>query len=215
MHRGTKKVTKTEVRERFVSEEYPIHVIGRHIDITEAMKSYALDKLTAMIEKFNVRVIDALVVIDLQRGINMVDFILNVNNKKILASGREKEMYAAIDAAVGHLKSKLSRYHKELQALDRTKIEWSKHPGERAISPLDDVNDMIEEESLTTIEETFRPHPVSKREKCDIKLLNEAEAIWKMEMSTDHAMLFKAEEDQKVKMIYRLHDGTYGIMESQ
>jgi putative sigma-54 modulation protein len=39
------------------------------------------------------------------------------------------------------------------------------------------------------------------------------EAIMKMELSGDAFMLFKCEEDQKLKVIYRRQDENYGIIE--
>lgn len=211
--KGTgKKIAKTEVREKFQGEHYPIHVIGRQLEVSDPMKSYALDKLTSALERFGARVIDAHIVMDVQRGIYMVDFLITMNNIKILVSGREKEMYASIDAAIGHLKTKLSRYHQHLHDYDQKKIDWAKH-AESGIKPLDDINDMIEEETLKQIESQFIPHPISKREKKPLKTLTEEEAIAKLESSSDMCLIFQAEENRKWKALYRLHDGSYGIVE--
>lgn len=208
-----KKITRAEVREKFLGEEYPIHVIGRHIDVSDSMKSYALEKLMR-VEKFGGRIIEALIVIDLQRGMHMIDYIITLNDKKFLASGRDRDMYAAIDQAADHLKSKLSRYHKALHDFNREKIGWAVHPtSSKRIEPLEDVNDQIEEETLSQIESDFRPHPVTKREKGELKILSEQEAIWKMESQGETCLVYKGEEDQKIKVIYRLFDGNYGITE--
>jgi len=209
-----KKVTKTEVREKFQGEHYPIHVFARHIEITDAIKSYGLDKLVAALDRYGARVIDALVVMDLQRGIHMVDFLITMNNTKILVSGRAKDMYASIDEAITHLKTKLSRYHRQLHELNRTKIEWAKH-AENGIDPLDDINDMIEEETLEDIEAQLRPALVSKRERSSLHSLTEEEAIAKLEISIDACILYRGQEDGKIKVIYRLHDGTYAIVEEE
>lgn len=210
----TKKVTKTEVREKFLGEHYPIHLVGRHMEITEAMKNYALEKLMK-IEKFGGRVIEAWVVIDLQRGINMVDYLVFVNDKKFLATGRDKDMYAAIDQAGDRLKSIVSRYHKTLHDFDREEIRQFVHPEEKSIEPIEDINDQIDEATLAKLEAEFRPHPVTKKEKAVLKLLSEQEAIWKMESQNDNCLVYRGEEDEKIKVIYRLYDGSYGIIEAE
>lgn len=214
MRGAADKHKKTEIREKFIGEEYPIHIYTRNLEITDAIKSYALDKLSKM-EHFGVRVVDALIVLDIQRGIYMVDFIIDVNNVKILATGRERDMYASIDAATGHLKSKLSRYHRHLNTLNRTKIGYFVHPGESGINPLDDINDQIEEETLHKIEAELTPHSVSKRDQVPLKILNEQEAVWKMENSADPCLMYRSEEDEKIKVIFRQHDGSYGIIEPE
>jgi putative sigma-54 modulation protein len=46
-----------------------------------------------------------------------------------------------------------------------------------------------------------------------LKTLTQDEAIMKMEITSDSFMIFKSEEDLKIKVIYRREDENYGIVQ--
>jgi putative sigma-54 modulation protein len=43
-------------------------------------------------------------------------------------------------------------------------------------------------------------------------MLTADEAVMKMDLSGDKFMVYKSEEDQKLKVIYRRRDGDYGLI---
>ncbi|MCB1067823.1 MAG: sigma 54 modulation/S30EA ribosomal C-terminal domain-containing protein, partial [Simkania sp.] len=45
-----------------------------------------------------------------------------------------------------------------------------------------------------------------------LKHLTLDEAVMKMELSDDHFMVYRSEEEQNLKVIYRRRDGSYGII---
>lgn len=202
--------TKAEIRQKFADESYPIHVIGRHVEVTDAMKNYAIDKLSKF-DKFGGRVVDATITMDIQKTVHSVDFIVNVNNTKIKVSGHSDNMYVSIDLAIKHLKSKLSRYLSRLHdhhAKGAREIETN-------INVLEQINDQIEEENFHHAEQELRPHKVVSKENYPLKILTQAEAIMKMELSEDPFMLYLSEEERKLKVIYRRADRQYGIIEPE
>ena len=208
--------SKAQIKEKFVSKEYPIHVIGRHIDITDPMKAYAVDKLTK-IERFGGRVIEATIIMDIQKLVHSVDFLINVNNTKIKVSGRSENMYASTDQAIAHLEAKLRRYTHRLHEHETkglSEIDVNVNIVER-ISLLEEINDQIEEENLSQIEATLRPHKIVSTETRPLRMLNQEEAIMKMELSEDPFLVYRSEEDQKLKVIYRRNDGNYGVIEPE
>lgn len=206
---------KTAIQEKFAEGEYPIHVIGRKVEVTDAMKKYAIDKLQK-IQRFGGRVIEATVVMDIQKLVHSVDFIINVNNTKVKVSGRTENMYSAIDQAIDHLEAKLRRYHKRLtehHAKGVKSVDMKVSIIERAINLVEDINDQIEEETLRKKEEDLHiPRVINKKTKV-LKYLNQEEAIMKIELSGDLFLIYKGEEDHKLKVIYRRDDGNYGVIE--
>ncbi len=208
--------TKAEIKEKFVALEYPVHVIGRHVSVTEPMKAYAIDKLSKSVDRYGVRAIEVTVTMDVQKLSHMVDFILLVNNTKIKVSGRSESMYASIDQAIDRLNAKLRRYTKRLREHHAKGVsEIDMNVNVIKLIPIDDINDSIEEESLKNVEEQLKPHPIVSREKKPLKTLNQNEAIMKMELSEDQFMIFRSEEDNKLKVIYRRSDDNYGIIEPE
>lgn len=208
--------TKNEIREKFSHEEYPVKIVGRHVAITEPMKAYAIEKIKKM-ERFGGHVFDVAIIMDVQKMIHEVDFIIDINNTRIKTVGRSENMYASIDQAISHMQSKLRRYMerlKEHHAKGLSNIEMNVNVIER-IRPIDDINDQIEEETLREVETKLKPHAVVLREKKSLKILNQEEAIMKMELSEDLFMIYISEEDKKFKVIYRRTDGNYGIIEPE
>lgn len=208
---------KTAVKDKFLEGEYPIHVVGRHVDITDAMRSYAVEKLKK-IQRFGGRVLEVTIIMDIQKLVHCVDFIILVNNTKIKVSGKTETMYSAIDQAVDRLETKVRRYHKRLtehHAKGVKSAPLNVNIIQMPIRPLDDINDQIDEENLRRVEEELRPHPISRKETIAAKFLNQEEAIMKIELSGDPFMVYMSEEDHKLKVIYRCDDGNYGIIEPQ
>jgi putative sigma-54 modulation protein len=207
--------TKTEIREKFADEEYPIRVIGRHISITDPMKSYAVDKLKKILDRFGARIIEANIIMDVQKLMHAVDFLLLVNNTRIKVIGQSENMYTSIDQAITRLGSKLSRYKRRLRehhAKGVSTVDMNVNVIQR-IDLVDEINDQIEEETMNQIEEELTPHAVVSQEKKPLKTLNLEEAIMKMELSEDLFMIYRSEAERKLKVIYRRNDGNYGIIE--
>lgn len=209
-------MTKAEVKEKFAHSEYPIHIIGRHVEITEPMKAYAIEKLTK-IKKFGGRVLEATIIMDIQKLMHTVDFLINVNNTIIKVTGRSETMYASIDRAIARLQAKLSRYVGKLNEHHAKKladIDVNVNVIER-ISPLEEINDQIEEENLRQIEHELQPHQIVSKERQFLKILNQEEAIMKMELSEAPFLVYRGEEDRKLKVMYRRDDGNYGVIEAE
>ena len=51
------------------------------------------------------------------------------------------------------------------------------------------------------------------QEKKSLKTLTLDEAIMKMELSSDSFLIYKAEDNHKIKVIYRRKDDHYGVIE--
>ena len=182
--------TKAEIKEKFANFEYPIQVIGRHIEITEPMKAYAIEKLTK-VDRLGGRILDATISMDVQKLQHTVDFLLNVNNTIIKVSGRSDNMYASVDFAIAHLEAKLRRYMSKLHehhAKGLAEVDMNVNVVNR-ITPVDDINDQIEEENLNKIDDDLRPQHIAMRESRPLKTLNQEEAIMKLELSEDRFMI--------------------------
>lgn len=198
-----------------ITTEYPIRLFGRHIEVTEAMKSYALEKL-AKIDKFGGRVLEATVILDVQKLDHTVEFIINVNNTKINVTAHSINMYAAIDLAIDKLRAKLSRYLRRLHehhAKAGKEVEMSVNVFAAPADYLSTLNDEIDEANIQRAEQQFIPHNVVNQETMLLKTLTFDEAIMKMELSGDAFLIYRSEEDHHLKLIYLRKDNNYAIVD--
>ena len=77
-----------------------------------------------------------------------------------------------------------------------------------------DTNSAIEDETFRRIEQ-YRPPQIVKQETAPLKTLNCDEAIMKLELSGDPFLIYRSEEDRKLRVIYRRDDRTLGIVEPE
>ncbi|MFI0435451.1 MAG: ribosome hibernation-promoting factor, HPF/YfiA family [Parachlamydiaceae bacterium] len=197
----------------FADATYNIQITGRHVEVTEAMKDYALEKISK-IERFMNRIIDVNVIMDIQRVDHRVEIILKLGNTKITSKASTTDMYVSIDQAVDKLETQILRYKSKLQD-HHAKGHAVLNMAVNVLNPNDLEEDLESDEEGAGHHEfaRFKPHRVVKQESRPLKTLTYEEAMMKMELSGDQFLIFKNEEDQKLKVIYRRHDENYGIIE--
>lgn len=201
----------------FVQEELPITIIGRHVQITDAMKAYALEKVSK-IEKFNLRVVDVDVTMDIQKLDHIVAIILRVDHIVIKSQAVSPNMYASIDLATDKMQSQLRKYHSRIrdhQGKKPSDIEMNVNVLRPSEADVLDMNGDIDEENRRELLDKYRFHDIVKHESMPLKLLTNDEAIMKMELSGDAFLIFRNEEDRKLKVIYRRNDGNFGVIEPE
>lgn len=204
---------KTKALE-FSDALYNIKITGRHIEITDAMRDYALEKVSK-IERFMNRIIDITVIMDIQKLEHRVEIICIAGNIKITSQANSIDMYASIDKATAKLEAQIRRYKDKIN--DHHAKEGAISEMEVIILPRPIYEDELdlEEDGFETQdgEDAFHPHEIVEEEKILLKTLNHVEAVMKMELSRDHFLIFLDEEDHlKMKVIYRRQDGHYGLV---
>lgn len=196
----------------FTDETYNIQITGRNVEVTDAIRDYATEKVSK-IERFMSRIIDVNVIMDIQRLDHRVEIIVKTGNTKITSSASTTDMYASIDQAVAKLEAQLLRYKSKLQD-HHAKGHAILDMNVNVLSREEAREEELEEEIIHEAEKPrFKLHHVVKKETRPLKTLTYDEAVMKMELSGDTFMVFKNEEDQKLKVIYRRRDDNYGIIE--
>lgn len=193
-----------------------VNVTGRHVMITQAMKDYAREKILKL-ERFALRIWDINVLMDIQKMQHIVKIELKVNGFPLKSTAVSENMYASIDSAIDKVQAQLRRYKRRLtahHAKGHKEIEMRVQVLERPKDlDLVDINDEIDEENARQVEETLKPHGVVEIESRTLNELTLGEAIMKMELSEDLFLVYRSEEDKKLRVIYRRNDGNYGIIE--
>jgi ribosome hibernation promoting factor len=206
-------MTRKSKAAEFVQESWDVQVTGRNVLVTDSMKDYAIEKLSK-IERFSNRIVDINVIMDIQKLDHRVDIIAKVDNVKIKSHAASEQMYASIDMAVAKLTEQLRRYKTRIQdhqSLGHEEVAMQVNvyapPTEEEL-----INEEIEAENAQVEIDRFKLHKVVKQETRPLKTLTQNEAIIKMELSGDHFLIFRSEEDCKLKVIYRRSDDHYGII---
>jgi putative sigma-54 modulation protein len=207
-------VTKKEKAAQFADQVYDIHVTGRNIAVTDALRDYVIDKVSK-IERISQRIIDVQVTMDKQKTEQRVDIVMKVGGILIKSHASTDNMYASIDKAVDKLQHQFKRYKTRLQQHHARPLEvfdMRVQVLRNEEAELQAINEAIEDENLRQVESILKPHEIVAHETMPLKVLTIDEAIMKMDLSGHVFLLFKEEKTRKLNLIYRRQDGKYAIM---
>ena len=205
------------VKNKFEGQEYNLSIIGKHLQITDAIRNYVFEKLSK-IEKIADRIIDVAVTLDAQKLEQSCSILMNFIHFHIKVSASTDNMYSAIDKASDRAISLVRKYKGKLQS-HRFKDLTSVDIHVNVIEPLKDdlkaINDDIIAETALRNAEASELHKVVAKETMPLKTLTQDEAVMKMEITEAPFLIFRSEEDQKMKVIYRRDDRNYGLVQVQ
>jgi putative sigma-54 modulation protein len=168
-------------------------LIGRDLEITDAMRTYAEDKL-AKLDRFSDQIVDARVVMSYDDRVGgapaKVEVQLNVPNGIVRAEERGLDTYAAIDLVVDKLERQLKRFKGRLLA----------QRGQEKPAP-----EPVEEEPgaprlVRTKRHVLRP-------------MSSEDAAIQMEALGHSFFVFRNVDTDLVSVIYLRNDGDYGLIE--
>jgi putative sigma-54 modulation protein len=168
-------------------------LIGRNIEITDAMRSYAEGKL-ARLDRFFDQIVEARVVMSYDERVGgtpaKVEVQVNVPNSMLRAEERGADTYAAIDLVVDKLERQVKRYKQRLR----------ERRGE--VPPVVEPEPVPEQEAalVRTKRHVLRP-------------MTPEDAAIEMDALGHNFYLFRNIENDLVSVIYLRHDGNYGLLE--
>jgi putative sigma-54 modulation protein len=200
--------------DKFANEGYQISIVGKHFQITDAIQNYMLEKLSK-VDKIVDHIIDVNVVLDTQKLEHSCSIFMNFIHFHIKVSASTDNLYSAIDKATDKLIRLVRKYKTKLQS-HRAKHASTVDIHVNVIQALRDdvkiINDEIAAETALEEENRYKLHEVVAKEKMSLRMLTQEEAVMKMEITDEPFLIYRSEEDQKLKMIYRREDRNYGLV---
>ena len=170
----------------------------RHLDSSDALKSYAEEKLER-IKKYIDEPIVAQVFMNVEKIRHYADVTITAKGITIKASEETNDMYAAIDAVVDKIERQLRRYKERIK--DHKPAPESR---ERQVR-----KSIVEAESIEQ-----RQAPVVIRSKTfSIKPMSVEEAVMQMDLLHKDFLIFTDAATDNINVIYRRKDGDYGLIE--
>ena len=168
-------------------------VRGNKMEVTDAIKEYAIDKLSKLDKYFeNASEVDAKIQFSVRGREQKVEVTISSSNYDLRAEVSHSDMYAAIDLAIDKLEGQIRKFKTKL--LSREKVQ------------------MVYEDE--TIDDEERIEEIVKRKKVYLKPMDEDEAITQMELLGHTFFVFKNIETNEINVLYKRLDGAYGIIET-
>ncbi len=179
-------------------------MIGRNIEVTDAMRSYTEEKLSKL-DHFSNRVVDAKVVISYAADGDAaqpakVEVQLNIPHGIVRAEESGQDAYAAVDKVVDKLGRQLRRF-KERKIARRTDASPPPPADPVDLPPLDDEDEVEYGPSIARVKRhVLRP-------------MSPEDAAMQMEALGHTFFMFRNMETEEINVIYLRHDGDYGLIE--
>ena len=168
-------------------------MIGRNIDVTDAMRTYAETKLEKL-DKFSDQIVDAKVVMSYNDRIGgqpaKVEVQVNVPNGVVRAEERGPDHYGAIDLVVDKLERQLKKFK-------------GRHVAKRSEEKPQPQQPTPEEEEpriVRTKRHVMRP-------------MAPEDAAMEMEALGHDFYVFRSADTDQIAVIYLREDGHYGLIE--
>ncbi len=197
------------------ADGYVVNVIGRNTIVSEAMKNHVHEKL-AKIDRFHDHVLHVTVTLDIQKTDHICSIVLKIDHLEVVVHASTSDMYASIDEAVRRLQSKLRRWKDRIHHHHNKKgsvVDMHVNVFEKPVDEIAEFNAEIEAENRARENKVFSVPKIIGTHTLPLKTLTAEEALMKMELSERTFLIFKDEKDQKLKVLYRLPDGNYGIVQ--
>lgn len=173
-----------------------VTVIGRHIEATDSLKSYAQDKF-GRLEKYLPKTVQVIVTLSVVKKVHHIaEAIIKSNGLLIQASEETEEMYAAIDLLVEKIERRVRRYKEKL--VDH-KHQKGKSEAAGQAAPPAHPDDRIPQ--------------IIKTKRFDLKPMLPEEAVMQMELLDKDFFIFSNVGSGHVNVIYKRKDGNVGLIE--
>ena len=165
---------------------------GEKVQVTDSIKDYIQEKLSKM-DKYldNPENVEAKILIKVKGVEQRVEVTIQTKGYFLRAEEAHSDLYAAIDLIIDKLERQFRKYKTKL--LDKSRQE--------NIQDSFDIEEAVEEE-------------IVKRKKIYLKPMDEEEAIVQMELLGHTFFVFKNIETDTICVIYKRHDGNYGLIET-
>jgi putative sigma-54 modulation protein len=105
---------ETPIKKRSVFME--IIIAGRHVEVTEGMKTHLLDRLESIVSDVPVKITSVRAVLDVERSRHKAEIIIHMKGHEIEATETTYDMYASIDGCCEKVERQLKKYIDKMQS---------------------------------------------------------------------------------------------------
>jgi len=166
-------------------------VNGRHMEITDALKTYASEKVQK-VEKYLPENSEANVTLAVEKFRHKAEVLIKANGLLIQAHEETEEMYSSIDKVMDKIGRQVKKYKEKLKV----------HKGQGLEKTTPEAG--IEMEKIPEI---------IKVKSFDMKPMNPEEAVMQMELLDKVFFVFSNINTGALNVIYKRRDGNVGLIE--
>ncbi len=184
-------------------------ISGRQIDIGEALQTHVKAEFGELVEKYQQRPTDAVVIFSRDAHNLVCEATLHLSTGLTAqAKAHANEIYAAFESCREKLDKQLRRYKRRLKDHHRdraTPVEFAGAPSYIVAADRDETTDEPE---------TLQPMIIAEME-TRIPSLSAGEAVMQMDLAHSPVLVFRNERPGGLNVVYRRDDGNIGWIDPQ
>lgn len=190
-------------------------VQGQHLDVGESLRLHVSDRLESVNEKYFNRAIDAQVTFSKETGSLFKAHISLRMGRDIFvqATAKEHDIYACFDSSCEKIAKQLRRYKRRLrdhherleESVDSEMLKAKSYVlSEMQSEPEDETEEYIGDEPAVIAEMAT-----------NIQTMSVSEAVMRMDLAEQSALMFRNAKHGGLNMVYRRPDGNVGWVDPQ
>ena len=178
------------------------NIRGNNIEVTDAIRDYAIKKLSKLERYFEEKpTSDVNVRLSVFNNDQRIEVTIPMSDLLLRAEEHHEDLYAAIDLVVDKLERQIRKY--------KTKINRKfRQEG----SPKYMFAEM-EKEAVQTEDDDDAGFEIVRTKRFNLKPMDSEEAILQMDMLDHNFFVFTNAESGDTNVVYRRKDGRYGLIE--
>lgn len=177
------------------NKDMTINILSKDFDLSDAIEIKIMRKMESL-DKYMKGKKDVQVILSTEPSGHKVEVIMKTKSKTLKAQSTTEDLYKSIELISDNLKHQLSNLSKSLESKDKNNRHSIRY---------------MEYDSKTQTDEN--EPKIVKRKIVSAKPMYEDEAILQMETLNHRSFIFINAETFKPCMLYKRHDGDYGIIE--
>ena len=182
-----------------------IHLVSRHLEITDDIRTY-IEKRAKKIEAIFNPVIDFQVVVEVEKNRYRTEITLATRKATFHAQGETHDVFSSLDDVIDKIEAQIRRHKERIKdrrhRLSRREVAVQLSGNEEDTPATSDPSDML------------TPH-FRAPEKFAAKPMSVGEAVMQLRTSGDTLLLFLNAQTDQVNVVYEDDNGEYGWVEPQ
>ena len=170
-------------------------ISGKNIEVTEALKYIVMDKL-GKLERYFTPETEIIVTMSVEKERQKIEVTIPVKGSLVRAEQESSDMYVSIDLVEEIIERQLRRYKTKLIAREQDGGDFS--------------SAFIEEED--EFSEENEGINIARVKRFPLKPMNPEEACLQMELLGHNFFVFYNCDEDRVNVVYKRKNGTYGLI---
>ena len=188
-----------------------VTIHGHHLDIGDALRTHISDKMSALNEKYFNHAVNATVTMSKDpRSLYKSHISMTIGHDiHVQATASEHEVYATFDQAAEKVAKQLRRYKRKIREHNEQKESAARQQAQEytlGFSVADEQLDQLTDAELDDHSEAI----VVAEMTTNIQTLTVSDAVMRLTLSGNNAIMFRNASHGEINMVYRRQDGNIG-----